>query len=449
MTSTVTPASRDARYLPSEASLDRPSVLDAMTHAPHRNWAGNHTYAAASLHHPETVAEVQALVARHDRVKVLGTRHSFNAVADTTGALLSLARLPREIVIDDARRTVTVDGGATYGQIGEALHRTGWALPNLASLPHISVAGACATATHGSGDRNGVLATAVSAMEVVTGTGDVVMLSRERHGDRFDGMVVSLGALGVVTRLTLDVEPAFAVRQDVYDGLPLERLEEGFDALAASGYSVSLFTRWRDARIDQLWLKRRVTDVPNEELADLLGAPRATVARHPIAGISAEHCTEQLGVAGPWYERLPHFRLAFTPSSGEELQTDYLVPRTHAWAALRAIHALGGRIAPLLQISEIRTVAADELWMSPCYRQPCVSLHFTWVPDWPAVRTLLPDIEAALEPLGARPHWGKLFTMAPDRVRSLYPRLPEFRALLHEYDPSGRFRNAFLDTYVT
>jgi len=413
------------------------------------NWAGNYTYSAARLHRPETVEQVQELVIHCRKLKVLGARHSFNGIADSPEALISLEHFDQVAALDRARRTVTVEAGVRYGPLCRHLNREGYALHNLASLPHISVAGACATATHGSGDRNGNLATAVSAMEIVTADGEVVVLSREGHGEQFQGAVVGLGGLGVVTKLTLDILPAFDMRQDVYENLPLAQLEDHFDDVVSSAYSVSLFTDWRSARFNQVWFKRRVTDgAPVELEPELFGATLATSQRHPIAGLSAANCTEQLGIRGPWHERLPHFRLDYTPSSGEELQTEYFVPRQHAFAAFRAIERLREHVAPLLQISEVRTIAADNLWMSPCYKQACVSIHFTWKKNWPAVRALLPVIEEQLAPLNARPHWGKLFTMPPARLQSLYERLPDFRQLLRSYDPQGKFRNAFLDTTI-
>ncbi len=414
-----------------------------------RNWAGNYTYRAAKVHRPETLAQVQELVASRRRVKALGSRHSFNAIADSPEDVISLERFERVVAIDRERRTVTVDAGVRYGHLCWELHRVGFALPNLASLPHISVAGACATATHGSGDRNGNLATAVAAMELVTADGAVLVLSRDRHGEEFRGAVVGLGGLGVVTRLTLDLVPTFEMRQDVYEDLPLARLAAHFDDIVASAYSVSLFTDWRGARFHQVWLKRRVTDGAALEVDPMrFGAKPATDQRHPIDGLPAQNCTAQLGRPGPWHERLPHFRMEFTPSSGAELQSEYLVPRRHAVAALRAIDGLRDRVAPLLQVSEVRTIAADDLWLSPCHGQSCVGIHFTWVPEWPAVRALLPLIEERLAPLEARPHWGKLFTTPPARLQALYPKLPDFRDLLRRYDPAGKFRNAFLDRYV-
>ncbi|MDQ4076458.1 MAG: FAD-binding protein [Chloroflexota bacterium] len=414
-----------------------------------RNWAGNYQYSAARVHYPETVEQVQELVTQRSKVKVLGTRHSFNGIADSTGDLISLERFDQAVALDRARSTVTIEAGVRYGQLCQHLQRAGYALHNLASLPHISVAGACATATHGSGDRHGNLATAVAAMEMVTADGTVVVLSREQDGELFQGAVVGLGGLGAVTKLTLDIVPAFDMRQDVYENLPLEQLEAHFDEILSSAYSVSLFTDWRSARFTQVWVKRRVADGATSEVEpELFGAMLATSPLHPIAGLGAEHCTAQMGIRGPWHERLPHFRMDYTPSSGEELQSEYLVPRRHACAALRAIEGLGEQVAPLLQISEVRTIAADTLWMSPCYQQPSVGIHFTWKKDWPAVRKLLPLIEEQLAPLDARPHWGKLFTMPPARLSSLYEKLPDFQQLLRSYDPQGKFRNAFLDTYI-
>jgi xylitol oxidase len=413
------------------------------------NWAGNYTYRAARYHQPETVEQIQELVVRSSKLKALGTRHSFNDIADSPGDLISLEHFNHIVALDQERHNVRVEAGVRYGQLARWLHEEGLALHNLASLPHISVAGACATATHGSGDRHGNLATAVSAIEMIRADGEVVVLSREIHREHFEGTVIGLGGLGVVTKLTLDVSPTFEMRQDVYENLPLAQLEDHFDELFASVYSVSLFTDWRNAAFNQVWLKRHVPKNGSVDLeTQLFGATLATSHLHPIASLSAENCTEQMGVCGPWYERLPHFRMDFTPSSGEELQSEYLVPRQYAFAALQAIYQLREHIAPLLQISEVRTIAADNLWLSPCYKQACVGIHFTWKKDWPAVKQLLPIIEEQLAPLDARPHWGKLFTMSPTRVQSLYEKLPDFQGLLQEYDPQGKFRNAFLDTYI-
>jgi xylitol oxidase len=406
-------------------------------------------YRAARLHQPETVEQVQELVTGADKIKALGSRHSFNDIADSPGELISLAHFDKVLELDRERRTVMVEAGVRYGNLAQWLHGQGYALHNMASLPHISVAGACATATHGSGDGHGNLATAVSAMELVTGRGDVVVLSREQNHEQFQGAVVGLGGLGIITKLTLDIVPTFQMQQDLYENLPLAALEEHYDELTSRIYSVSLFTDWRSNTINQVWLKRHVpAGISVQTEPELFGAKRATTRLHPIAALSAENCTEQMGVSGPWYERLPHFRMDFTPSSGEELQTEYLLPRQHFFSAFRGIDRLRDHIAPLLLISEVRTIAADDLWMSTCYQQDSVAIHFTWKQDWDSVRNVLPLIEEALAPFHARPHWGKLFTVSHTRLESLYEKMPDFQTLLQQYDPQGKFRNEFLDKHI-
>ena len=405
------------------------------------NWAGNIAYGARALHFPRSTGELQEIVAQATRLRALGSRHSFNRIADTTGDLVSLARLDRVLALDAAARTVTVEGGITYGQLGPALHAAGFALHNLASLPHIGVAGAIATATHGSGERHGNLATAVRALTLVTAGGDLLTL---RRGDaEFDGAVVSLGALGIVSAITLDIQPGFDISQTVYTGLPVDAFLANFDAIAAAAYSVSVFTMWQGDTIDQVWLKALAGATPHR--GDFFGAAPATRAMHPIATVDPAPATGQMGVPGPWHERLPHFRPAFMPSAGAELQSEYFVPRAHALDAFRALRALQHRIAPHLLVCEIRMVAADEQWLSMAYRQDSVAFHFTWKQDWPAVATVLPEIEAALAPFGVRPHWGKLFTLPETAIRAQYERLGVFRAFAGRLDPAGKFRNAFLD----
>lgn len=416
---------------------------------PLTNWAGNLTYSAARIHRPATLDELQALVARCSSLRALGTRHSFNTIADTAADLVALDGLSQIAGLDRERRTVTVEGGVRYGELCRWLHDAGFALHNLASLPHISVAGACATGTHGSGDGNGNLATAVTALELVTADGELLALSAQAEPGLLRAAVVSLGALGVVARLTLAVEPAFTVRQHMYEGLALDQLAAQIDAILGMAYSVSIFTDWRDARRTQVLLKRRVSpDDPGAAEAELFGAPRATGPRHPIADLPADNCTEQLGVPGPWHERLPHFRLEFTPSVGVELQSEYFVPRARAGEAVAVLRSLAPQLASILQISELRSIAADELWLSPCYRRASVGLHFTWIKDWAAVRAVLPHVEAALLPLEARPHWGKLFTLDPAAIRPAYERLPDFQQLMRRYDPRGKFRNPFIESYL-
>jgi alditol oxidase len=413
------------------------------------NWAGNVTFSAERFHRPSSRPELQRLVSQARQVRALGSGHSFNRLADTPGDLVTVAGLPPVIEVDTAKSAVMVSASLTYGEVSAALNQAGRALRNLASLPHISVAGACATGTHGSGDRNGNLATSVSAVEMVTADGDVVTASRDADPGRFPGMVVALGALGIVTHLTLDTVPAFDVRQYVYENLPYEQVSEHFDEITSSAYSVSLFTDWRNPWFRQAWLKRRADAVdawaPGPHW---MGGRLADGPRNPVPGMPAANCTGQLGVPGRWHERLPHFRPDFTPSAGDELQSEYLLPRASATDALRALRPIAGQIAPVLQICEIRTIAADELWLSPSYQRDTVAFHFTWIKDWTAVGPVLAQLEERLVPLRARPHWGKLFTMSPEAVRGSYQRLDDFRQLMCGYDPAGKFRNDLLNRYV-
>ncbi|MFB8086057.1 D-arabinono-1,4-lactone oxidase [Streptomyces sp. NPDC055992] len=409
-----------------------------------KNWAGNITFGARRLCVPRSVRELRDTVAASDAVRPLGTRHSFNTIADTTGDHISLAGLPRVADIDVARRTLTLSAGLRYGEFAAELHERGFALANLGSLPHISAAGAVATGTHGSGVGNRSLAASVRTLSLVTADGGTRTLTRT--DEDFAGAVVSLGALGVVTSLELDLVPAFDVRQWVYEDLPEATLTARFDEVMSAAYSVSVFTDWSPGPVGQVWLKQRVGGEGASGMpAEWLGARLAEGPRHPIPGVPAVNCTEQRGVPGPWYQRLPHFRMEFTPSNGDELQSEYFVARADAVAAYEALARLRDRITPVLQISEIRTVAADDLWLSPAHGRDSVAFHFTWVPDAAAVAPVVAGIEEVLAPFGARPHWGKVFSTAPEVLRTLYPRYADFEALMLRYDPEGTFRNPFLD----
>ncbi len=415
---------------------------------PRTNWSGNYQFSASRLHLPKTLAGVQQVVKSCSHLRALGSRHSFNGIADSREDQISLEHL-NDIVLDRTAHTVTVGAGVTYSQLGPHLDAQGYALHNLASLPGITIAGAIATATHGSGNQNGNLATAVSGLEFVTANGEPVTLTRERDGEKFRGAVVHLGAAGIVTKVTLNVLPSFQVAQVVYENLSFNQLEHQLEQIFASGYSVSLFTDWQHHRAGQVWIKRKVE--PGQSLdfsPEFYGATRATVKLHPLPGHPAESCTEQLGVPGPWFERLPHFRIGFTPSSGAELQSEYLVPREHGYAAVRAIEELRDQVTPHLFISELRSIGPDELWMSTAYRRPSLGIHFTWKPDWPAVEKVLPQIEAKLAPFHPRPHWGKLFTLDASRIKPAYTQLAHYQELVAHYDPAGKFRNKFLDTHL-
>ncbi|MFJ4175458.1 FAD-binding protein [Microbacterium sp. NPDC089696] len=411
-----------------------------------RNWAGNLAYRAARVEHPESVVELQALFAQGGAVRMLGSRHCFNDIADTDGLLIALDRMSAVFEITADRDAVRVGGGQRYGDIAPLLEAEGLALANLASLPHISVAGAVATGTHGSGDALGSLATAVRALTIVTPSGE--LRSLQRGDDDFAGAVVSLGALGAVVDVTLDVEPTYEVAQHVFEHPSWDAILADFDDVTGIGTSVSIFSRWERTDVaDQIWVKQRQPEARELTRADLfsrLDGEAATTKRHPILGADPIACTEQLGEAGPWSERLAHFKLEFTPSAGAEIQSEYLVPRADAVAAIQAVRTLAGQIAPLLFVNEIRTVAADDLWLSPAYGTDAVGIHFTWKPDEAAVRAFLPTLEAAL-PQTARPHWGKVFTLDGAETRSRCERWDDFAGLVSRFDPERRLVNPYLE----
>jgi len=408
------------------------------------NWAGNYIYRSGRLLEPSSVAELKQLLPALSHVKALGARHSFNSIADTPGTQISLARFKSKSldVSDPAQPTVTVGAGVTYGELAPWLHVQGFAVPNMASLPHISIVGACATATHGSGVANQCLSASVSAIDLVTADGELVHLSRTANPEIFPGAVVALGALGIITSVTLELVPAFQVAQTVYENLPFHELEHSLLDIFSAGYSVSLFTDWQQHRATQVWIKSIAGDAAMPET--FFQATRQTAKLHPLPGHSAENCTEQLGDPGPWHERLPHFRMDFTPSSGAELQSEYFVPLADGFNAIRAVEELRGRITPHLFITELRTIAADDLWLSMAYARESLAIHFTWRPEPDAVFSLLPLIEAQLAPFAARPHWGKLFATAPAMLRQLYPRFNAFRELVSRLDPGGCFGNDYL-----
>jgi alditol oxidase len=413
---------------------------------PELNWSGTYSYAARQLHRPRTSGELQRLIeTARSSLHALGTRHSFNDIADADG-LISLEAMPGEVIIDQDAQAVSAPAGVRYGDLARRLQESGWALSNLPSLPHITIAGSVATATHGSGNANQSLASAVTALSLVAGTGDRVRI--DHTSPDFSGVVVNLGALGVVTELTLAIEPTFEVRQDVYEHLPWEQLTGSFEEVMSAGYSVSAITDFAGDDVDMFWVKSRLVDgQPSGMPAELFGARAATEKLHVTRGNDPVHCTPQLGEPGPWYERLPHFLLEFTPSSGAEIQTEYLMDRQYAPSAIQALRELGHAIAPVVKSVEIRTVAADELWLSAAYERSVFGVHFTWQPDAAAVNALVEKIELALQEYRPRPHWGKVFGDA-HRWLELYSRLPDFRRIAEAYDPRGIFRTPFLERTV-
>ena len=414
-----------------------------------RNWAGNVVFDHRTLHEPTSVQHLQQIVAGSRACRLLGSAHSFNTIADTTGDLITLRSMPTTIDIDEATHTVRVGAGTRYGELGRALHTRGWALPNLGSLPHISVIGACSTGTHGSGDRNGCLATAVVAVDLVTAGGDLVQLDAHSAPELFAGAVVALGTLGAVVAVTLRIEPTYDMAQRVYVDVPWDDAVAHLDNVFSAGYSVSLFTTWRDRVVDQVWVKQRTDPAVEQHVTQqFFEAHESVVQLHPVPGVAADTCTAQLGAAGPWHERLPHFRLDFTPSTGDELQSEYLIDRARARDALLTLEPMRQRLADVTQVCELRTIAADSLWLSMAYERDSMAIHFTWLPDATLVGPVIAELEARLDEFAPRPHWGKVFGIDAATVADRYPRLADAAALALHFDPTCVFSNAFTDGFL-
>ena len=410
------------------------------------NWSGTIEYRSVRRVRPGSIEELRRVLAEAPAVKVTGSGHSFNRVADSeNGWQLDLSGLAQPPVLGSDGRTVEVSGGMTYGALVPFLGQHGVALANLASLPHITVAGSVATGTHGSGARQPALANSVRAVQLMTADGELQWF--DRSDPRFPALVVSLGALGVVTRLRLSVEPQFQVRQDTFVGLSWAQLTASLGPILQSAYSVSVFGRWVGDGPDHVLLKSRMDEV--RDVPTVPGAERIGDTRHPswFSGELSEKVTEQGGTPGLWSDRLPHFRMGFTPSSGAEIQSEFFVPFQHGAAAVDALLHIGERIAPALIVSEIRTVAADEQWLSPTSGRDSVGFHFTWRPDTPAASAAVDAVQEALAPFDPRTHWGKLFTYA-GRLDAAYPRLDDFEVVRRELDPSGMFLNDFLRRHV-
>ena len=407
-----------------------------------KNWSNNVTFDPYLLVRPTSIRDIQSAVVAADSLRALGSAHSFNRIADSRDVLLSFEHFPKDIEIYTANSQVRVAAGVRYGELAIELNKVGLALPNMGSLPHITVVGATSTGTHGSGLGNENLSAAIVQIELITADGE----ERTISGDELNSARVGLGALGIIHHLTLQAVPAFEVSQSVYVELPFETLLNDFAAVMGAGYSVSAFTMWRDFHVDQIWVKSRIgTDtLPGDQL---FGAKPAKKKLHPLAGASTKSATEQLGSIGPWHERLPHFKLNFTPSFGEEFQSEYFVDIKDAKEALQAVHELREQIRPLLLVTELRTIAADDNWLSEAYQRDSLAIHFTWKPDVEGVMAFLPILEETLAPFKARPHWGKLFTDTGFNFRELYPRFEEWRSFRKRLDPDRKFVNGQLSIW--
>ena len=431
------------------SALQQKHAYAQTSSVPRENWSGTYHYHTDHVFQPDDADTTAKDVMSIAKLRPLGTRHSFNDIADSSSAQISMLGL-KTVEVNAASHSVRAGAGIRLGNLAIEIDKQGWALHNLPSLPHISLAGCISTGTHGSGIHNGNISTAVREIEFVAADGKLHKLSRMHDAATFPGAVVALGALGVITHLTVDVQPRFEVAQVVYENLPFDTLQSHLTDIMGAAYSVSLFTHWQDNRATQVWLKHRVVSGAKPLMpASFYGATLASQKLHPVGhDIDATPCTEQGGVPGPWYERLPHFKLAFTPSIGHEIQTEYFVPLDKGYEAIRAVETLRDRITPHLLVTELRTIAADDLWLSMAYQRPSLAIHFTWKPEEEAVRELLPQIEAKLAPFGPRPHWAKVFSVSKAQLEQSYVRSSDFRKLVASYDPNGKFTNDFLRRFI-
>ena len=398
-----------------------------------RNWARNITY-SAPVQHPDTVERLQEAVAGARHAHALGTRHSFSTCADTDGLLVALDRIAPDLQVDEETGTATVGAAIRLGDLGRLLAEHGRAIANLPSLPHISLGGAVATATHGSGDGLGMLATFVRAIEVVGPAG----ILRRFDGADLAGAVMAYGALGDRDedhrrhRARL-LGASGLVRRDAVaepGGPPRRRLRR-----RVLGQRLHAVDRGRPGALV------KSTDGVGHP-GELFGA--APTPRDP-AEIAADTKHTPIGDLGPSWDRLPHFRLAAVPSVGEELQSEYFVPRDAAQAALAALRELGEDLDAALHVSELRTVAADDLWLSPAAGADVLAIGFTWRDAPELVLPLLPRIEERLLPLGARPHLAKLFHADAAALRDRSPGWDDFARLRDRVDPDRVFGNPFLE----
>ena len=407
-----------------------------------QNWSKNVEFNDKSYLQPTSLVELQELIRTNPKVRARGTAHCFNEIANTSSVAVNLAKMPRVIDVSSESSSVKVSAGLTYGELAPELHNQGWALNNLASLPHISIAGSISTGTHGSGIQNQNLPNQVLSFDMVTAEGELRHINRTNPA--FSALVVGLGLGGIVYQYELRIEPTFEVRQVIYPEIPLDVLQRNFDQIMGTAYSVSYFTDWSSAQVGNLWCKFRDSEV----IPDSIGASaKADKKYHPIPAVDPVACTEQREVPGNWHERLPHFKLEFTPSVGEEIQTEFFVDRKDSAAAIEAVSQLGAEITPLLWITELRTFAADNLWLSGAFERDCLAIHFTWK-KLDAIYPVIEKVEAALRRFNYRPHWGKVFTADATYLKSVYPKMNEFQALVQALAPAKKFENTFTRTFL-
>ncbi|KAI1700234.1 d-arabinono-1,4-lactone oxidase domain-containing protein [Ditylenchus destructor] len=359
------------------------------------NWGNNFRFSTQNIQYPTSVEEVQQIVRNANKLRVVGTRHSFSKIADSPNTMLSTLALKNIIGFDPTVPSITVQAGITYTDLNPFLPNYG---PNDPELKAIAV---------------------------------------------------GLGAFGVITQVELEVEPTFNLTNYVFVNMPEQDIYDHFDEIENLGYSVQLFTDFSTPGVwDQVWVWVRSDENSNVgNMQNLYGATRTHEQVTAIEALPPTYLMEQ-GKEQPWYYGLVDYHLGLSGFDGAEIQSEYFMPYENAIPAIQAVSNFSDLIAPRVYTMLIRTIKGDDLWMSESFNETTVAIHFTWKPNMTAVMEVLPQIEQALLPYGARPHWGKVFAQGPETYLHRYPKLNQWKQLAETLDPTHKFRNKFLEDTV-
>jgi FAD-linked oxidoreductase len=428
-----------------------------------RNWAGNQAMAPAVVERPASTEQVTDVVSRATaagrRVKAIGSGHSFTGIGLTDGVLLDLSRLSGVLAVDRDAHRVTVGAGTTLRRLNADLAALGLGLTNMGDVDRQTAAGAISTGTHGTGRSSGAIATQVVALELVLADGSVVTCSPSSHSGLFSAARVALGALGVLTAVTLQAEPAFLLRA-VERPRPLEEVLDGFDDFVAAHDHAEFF-----------WFPH--TDVALTKANDRVDGPAAPLPRpralleDEVLGNGVFGAVCRLGAARP--ALVPRLNRVAARTMGERTYTapapdvftsprrvrfremEYAVPRADLVPVVRELRGLPER--ERLRVSfpvEVRVAPADDVPLSTASGRDTayVAVHVYAGEAAPRAGGLDPWLataERVVDAVGGRPHWGKLHSQDASTLRPRYPGFDAFLALRDRLDPAGAFSNAYLD----
>uniref|UniRef100_A0A915D0Y3 FAD-binding PCMH-type domain-containing protein n=1 Tax=Ditylenchus dipsaci TaxID=166011 RepID=A0A915D0Y3_9BILA len=421
--------------------------------APLLNWGGNFNFSTQDIKYPTTTAGVQQLVKEcKGKIRPVGTRHSFSEIANTNDTLICLVHMNLILSVDPSVPSVTVQAGITYTDLIPFLQSIGLAIPMMASLGEISIAGAINTAVHGSGAGIGNLATQVLGLQMVLADGSVVQYSKGQNDTELAAATVGLGALGIVTQVTLQAQPTYNLAINVFENMDMSVLDTQLYNITHSGYAINMWSTFGTPGVlDQVWITTKVdSNGVNAygNVSQLYGAPAATAQSSPIAALPPTYVVPQMGIVGPYYERLTDYDLGLSGQEGQQTQSEYYVDFDDFVPALKALQTLSAEINAVVYVALFRITEKDELWMSPQYKKTTMAIHFSWQPKLDQVMALLPKIEAALAPFNPIPHWGKLYTLKPEQYLPLLPKYPEWREQVELHDPTHKFRNKWLEENI-